>query len=855
MGVSYNDFISAVTNYYNAEAGIAPTSWGAGATWTEVSKTMGNVGINTDNYINYLENFPELFEITRNGDGTVLDASLKKYMYYGNVDGYNTNTGGALNSNKVPSAFADSTGLNVSGITTKATTGKLTVKGGIGLKADTGLTAQGVVSTIGTAALAVGVGAALGKVIGDGLYNANPDFWSTGKLSKLSETDWNKFAIAVKDDLGTLVNKGALALWGVDGDTTTMYVDENAVAYMAWYMAQNDFLASKFTPNEPTSNITYKKWKSDGSSTSYTINKNDIDINNMYKIHNYVRGGRDSHDVIFYSDMNRIKIEATGYEEPLNAVGVTTELTGIERNPYEISYRHQYKEIDYNLANYRGSVYGSVISGDSTEHPIGSEYNSTSSITNNEILSLSDYPDNKICITGPITDYSNNGNENLFLKNIDNSLIYYLLAKANGLGVTTTSYEDVTDNPNSTQFDPTGVGSVATALGALKKQYPDLWNNSIKRNTIQDDGSEDERTYVPIPIPKYNNPFDEQPTTGTPSQADPSVKPETTPKDELDNVSGTTTKDPTKSDDPNTGGGSSPDIIVPTQQASALWAIYNPTLSQLNSLGAWLWSSNFIDQLLKIFNDPMQAIIGLHKVYASPNISGSGNIKVGYLDSGVPSNIVGNQYTYIDCGTVSLREYYGNILDYSPYTTVQLYLPFIGIVSLDIADVSRSSITVKYGVDVLTGASLASVSVQRDNAGGVLYQYSGNCACQYPLSSGSYMGMVTGAIGAIGSLARGNIIGTGLSVTGMHTNIEHSGGFSGNAGAMGIKKPYLIISRPQSAMNDGFPSIQGYPSNYFTRLGDCSGFTQIAECHVENIPATDKELDKIKDLLKEGVIL
>ena len=74
MGVSYNDFISAVTNYYNAEAGIAPTSWGAGATWTEVSRTMGNVGINTDNYINYLENFPELFEITRNADGTVLDS-------------------------------------------------------------------------------------------------------------------------------------------------------------------------------------------------------------------------------------------------------------------------------------------------------------------------------------------------------------------------------------------------------------------------------------------------------------------------------------------------------------------------------------------------------------------------------------------------------------------------------------------------------------------------------------------------------------------------------------------------------------------------------------------------------------
>lgn len=149
MGVSYNDFISAVTNYYNAEAGIAPTAqWASSTTWSTVSTDMARVGITSDNYINYLENFPELFDITRNVDGTVLDSSLKKYMYYGNVNGYNASTGGALNSNKIPSTFAESTGLNISGIATKSTTGVLT-KGGIGLKADTGLTAQGVVSTIG----------------------------------------------------------------------------------------------------------------------------------------------------------------------------------------------------------------------------------------------------------------------------------------------------------------------------------------------------------------------------------------------------------------------------------------------------------------------------------------------------------------------------------------------------------------------------------------------------------------------------------------------------------------------------------------------------------------------------------
>lgn len=819
MGVSYNDFISAVANYYNAEAGIPPTAqWASSTTWSTVSTDMARVGITSDNYINYLENFPELFDITRNVDGTILDSSLKKYMYYGNVNGYNANTGGALNSNKIPSTFAESTGLNISGLTTKATTGALTTKGGIGLKADTGLTVQGVVSAISLGALAVGTGATLGKIVGDALYEANPEIWDSHKISDLSKTDFNKFATTIKDDVGTVLHDGVLALWGVNGDTTTMYVDENALAYMTWYLNEQNILATSETV----------KADKDDISKPFFI---DYPFNVNVAVNAYGYSPNEPINYRYFQFTSNIPVKYVLLQPKVSSSSESGDsiICLASENPFKYSItvfknKTETPNTDAITATVNNKTfYYTLVS------TIRHEMDVTKSLGINNIANIKDFS----------------------IQSSESKNLAYLML----FGSTTSNIDGISNNENSKQFDPTGIGSVATALGALKNQYPDLWNNSIKRNTIQDDGSEDERIYIPIPIPKFNNPFDEKPTTGTPSQSNPSVNPDTTPKDELDNVSDTTTKDPTKTDNPNTGGGDSPNVVLPTQQASSLWAIYNPTLGQLNNLGAWLWSTNFIDQILKIFNDPMQAIIGLHKVYATPNISSSGNIKVGYLDSGVPSNIVGNQYTYIDCGTVSLREYYGNILDYSPYTTVQLYLPFIGIVSLDIADVSRSSITVKYGVDVLTGACLASVSVQRDNAGGILYQYSGNCACQYPLSSGSYMGMVTGALGAIGSLARGNIIGTGLSVAGMHTNIERSGGFSGNAGAMGIKKPYLIISRPQSAMNNGFPSIQGYPSNYYTRLGNCSGFTQIAECHVENISATDKELDKIKDLLKEGVIL
>lgn len=798
----YQKLLNAVANYYGS---------GSDA-WATIIRNLGTD--DAGQVAKLLKSVPGV-DVYTSENGTVLDYSVRQSM-----DSFTSSEtiGSAINSNNVTSTVGGSLNANIPSIVSKsATTGKFSGVSGIGLKADTGLTATGVLSTVGVALGAVGIGAKLGKIVGDALYTSNPDIWDDDVISAFSQLDWGKFGIALKDDVTGRIQRGILGLFGVDGDNTTMYLDENAVGYLTWYLSQNGLLSTDITAtiDDTTKNIidpnnyVTQPIKISAPNTDLSKFKNGELITRKHEINNkYVRN-------IAYTFPN-----VTDYAE------INT-----------------FSENDFTLQIVEGGV-GNVVTHEYTLN--GKTIYST---VLNDDCSLNDF--NNVITFYPPMDLNYGNIPNNRFKQTAITIAEYIAL----FGTVTEPKDGISNNPDSTQFNPTGVGSVATALGALKNQYPEMWDNSIKKTVPQEDGTEEEHTYLPIPIPNFKNAFDKQPTTGTPDQKDPQVDPSTTPKEDQKNLADTIAPPSTPSDNPNTGGGNSPSIIIPTQQASALWAIYNPTLGQLNSLGAWLWSSNFIDQLLKIFNDPMQAIIGLHKVYATPSISGSGNIKVGYLDSGVASNIVGNQYTYIDCGSVSLREYYGNVLDYSPYTTVQLYLPFIGIVSLDIADVSRSTISIRYGVDVLTGACLASVSVQRDNAGGVLYQYSGNCACQYPLSSGSYMGMVTGAIGALGSLARGNIFGTAMGIAGMHTNIEHSGGFSGNAGAMGIKKPYLIISRPQSAINNGFPSIQGYPSNYFTRLGNCNGFTQVAECHVENISATDRELDKIKDLLKEGVIL
>jgi hypothetical protein len=257
-----------------------------------------------------------------------------------------------------------------------------------------------------------------------------------------------------------------------------------------------------------------------------------------------------------------------------------------------------------------------------------------------------------------------------------------------------------------------------------------------------------------------------------------------------------------------------------------------------------------------MFNDPMQAIISLHKVFCTPSVSGRNNIKVGYLDSGVEANVVDEQYVDVDCGTIQLAELFQNVFDYPPFTEVSLYLPFIGFVKLDVNDIMRGTIQVIYHVDVLTGACLADVKVTRDMFGGVIYQYNGDCSVHYPLSSGSYMGMVTAALGVAGTVASGgSMIPMLLGVAKAKTSVERSGNLSGNAGAMGIKKPYLVIQRPQTSTANEFNKYLGKPANFTTKIGSATGYISCTEVHIENCNGTDSELAELESLLKSGIII
>ena len=308
-----------------------------------------------------------------------------------------------------------------------------------------------------------------------------------------------------------------------------------------------------------------------------------------------------------------------------------------------------------------------------------------------------------------------------------------------------------------------------------------------------------------------------------------------------------------------------PPIVDIGGSASALYTVYNPSKNNLNALGAYLWKSDILEQLVRIFtNNPMDAVISLHSIYCSPSLGGNSNIKLGYLDAGSGTNCptVNSQFVSIDCGNVDIPEYFGDCRDYSPYTNVTIFLPFIGFRTVKTEDIVAGRVNIKYNIDVLTGSCVAIVSVRKKGVSHTLYTFEGNCSMSLPLTGADHTRMIAGLSSAVLGGVTGGVAGAvmggvnAMASGSFQANIQRSGSFSGNAGAMSIKKPYIIVNRDYIYDAESYNELYGFPANISTRLGDCSGYNRVKSVHVDSISnATKEEKDEIESILRSGFIL
>lgn len=297
-------------------------------------------------------------------------------------------------------------------------------------------------------------------------------------------------------------------------------------------------------------------------------------------------------------------------------------------------------------------------------------------------------------------------------------------------------------------------------------------------------------------------------------------------------------------------------------------SVFNPTLSQIKSLSDYMWSSGFdTNTLKKLFANPIDCILGFSLVPCSPSSGGVAEVVVGNISTGVTMNLVDEQFVDVDCGSIKLKQYWGNYLDYSPYTKISLVLPFIGSVHLNPDDCMNKTINIKYRIDILSGGCVAFVTCD----GNLLYEFTGSCSSQLPITNLDFKNMISSLI-SIGTTAVG--IGTAIASGGLTApmvavgigntannvmnskpTIEHASSLGSSSGFLSIRKPYLIITRANQCVPKDIEKYHGLPSLITTKLKDVSGYTEVSNIHLDNVSCSEEEKIELDGLLKGGVIV
>lgn len=313
--------------------------------------------------------------------------------------------------------------------------------------------------------------------------------------------------------------------------------------------------------------------------------------------------------------------------------------------------------------------------------------------------------------------------------------------------------------------------------------------------------------------------------------------------------------------------------------------LYKPTAEQLSDALDILYTDSdestletIIESCKKWWYKPEQYCISLMISPVDVTTSTLKNIKFGKYDSEVQALFTTTQFHITDCGTITVPLKFGSFIDFEPHAKVKLYLPYVGFRSINANEVLGSVIAIKYYTDMLTGASVAMVRIQREGSNNsILYTFECNLAVQVPMTSNNYnqvvsnilqagvsagiaaVGVATGGMAAAPAAfagASGAIQGAvGAGSAAGSPELTQSGQLTANVGVMCHPKPYLAVSFPVPTTPNNYSMEKGRPSNMYLQLSRCKGYTVISEIHLDIPAAFPEEIEQIRSAFKRGVYM
>lgn len=301
-----------------------------------------------------------------------------------------------------------------------------------------------------------------------------------------------------------------------------------------------------------------------------------------------------------------------------------------------------------------------------------------------------------------------------------------------------------------------------------------------------------------------------------------------------------------------------PDSPSPFTSLGFLNTSYALTRARCKSFSNFIWTAGLFDNIKLMNQSPIENIVSC-KIFPMTFTGTDETMLLGNVETTTGARIEDTSTFLYDIGTVTVKPYYNSFLDYTPYTTLSIFLPFCGIHELDCKLLMGKSLNVKYAVDVVCGTCKALLYVE----GVELYSFDGQIGIDIPIASGTRAqvekALISGAVSTISSIASQNPVGVASAILNTATSSLHnqtSGAHSSATSAYETLQVYIIYDRPVYQNIEGFAHAFGRFCGLTKNLGNLDGFTVCNEnVELSGIVCSSEEKEELKSLLTGGVFL
>lgn len=359
---------------------------------------------------------------------------------------------------------------------------------------------------------------------------------------------------------------------------------------------------------------------------------------------------------------------------------------------------------------------------------------------------------------------------------------------------------------------------------------------------------------------------------------------------------------------------------------TGLYRMFGMTKLQMQALANALFTSpsEIGENLVKlIFGSPLEAIISCMEYPFEVSPFGMDNIHFIWDTDGafpaVNGKALSSEYLKVDFGTITVNRYSGTFYDFEPYTTAELYIPYIGFVPLTPTEIMGATLEIKGWVHLATGEMCIFV---KSSTAGIIGTYTTIVGRQLPISSYDFREMYaaiikTAAVAATGIAAGVNAIPgilaanrnqvkaydklqeaigkggrypvgalshyrateratdkaitnfanvmseatadtTASAITAVATgsSVSRNNSFTSGSGRCSPQDCFLRLTYPHQNVPAN-QNLLAYPVNADGPLSrsDLHGYTVVRTIHLQGIPATSEEIGELEQLLMGGVWL